>query len=130
MKGVMGLIEKKGKFLFGIEAKEGPRQGKWRLLGGKLEGNESASEAMIRECLEEAQIKIEVKDFLGEIAGDLNEIMVEICYTKWISGKIKANPSEIGSLKWFTLEEAKKLDKDKISARALILFEEKYRKHK
>lgn len=128
MRGVMGLIEKDGKFLFGIEAKEGPRQGKWRLLGGKLEANENASEAMIRECFEEAQIKVEVKDFLGELAGDLNEIIVDICYAKWISGITKANPREIESLQWFKLEEAKKLDKDNISAKALVLFEEKYKK--
>ena len=119
----MGLIEKKGKFLLGIEAKNNPRKGKWRLLGGKVEANENAEEAMVRECQEEANIKVKVKKFLGEAMGDANEIIVELCHSEWISGELKANPREISSLQWFTLEQAKNLEKDKITAEGLRLFE-------
>lgn len=122
----MGLIEKNGKFLFGIEAKDGPSKGKWRLLGGKLEEGENAFEAMVRESLEEASIKIEVKEFLGKIKGDIHpDIIVHMCYSKWISGELKAAPREINLLKWFTLEEAKRLDKDMISTEAVNLFANK-----
>ncbi len=127
LKGVMGLIEKDRKFLFGIEAKEVPYKGKWRLLGGKLDGDENAEEAMIRESMEEAGVKIKVLGFLGEMKckGDKGEIIVEMCYSKWISGELKPAAREIDILKWFSLEEAKKLETDIVSAKALELFEKK-----
>lgn len=126
----MGLIEKDGKFLFGIEAKEVPYKGKWRLLGGKLDGDENAEEAMVRESMEESGVKIKVIGFLGEIKceGDKGDIIVEMCYSKWVSGEPKPAPREIGILKWFNLEEAKKIDKDMVSAKALELFEKKKNK--
>ncbi len=119
----MGLIEKQGKFLFGIEAKKGIHYGKWKLLGGKLEENETAEQAMIREAFEEANIKIEVKSFLGEMKGDVGNIIVQMCFAKYLSGEPKATPREIETLKWFSLEEARKLEKDTISTEALKLFE-------
>ncbi len=121
----MGLIEKDGKFLFGIEAKEGKAKGKWRLPGGKLEEGENSAQAMIRETLEETNIKIEVKFFLGEIKGDIGGFMVDMCYAKWVSGDPKPATREFDKLEWFTLEEAKKLDKDMISTKTLKLFEGK-----
>jgi len=128
LRGIMGLVEKEGKFLFGIEAKEGKAKGKWRLLGGKLEEGENSTQAMIRESFEEAAIKVEVKYSLGEIKGDIGDIIVDIivdmCYTKWIAGKLKPAPREFEKLEWFTLEEAKKLDKDMITTETLKLFEE------
>ena len=78
----MGLIEKEGKYLFGIEAKE------------------------------------------GKIKGDVREIIVDMCYAKWLSGKPKPAPREFDNLEWFTLEEAKKLDKDRISAEISRIFVE------
>lgn len=127
LRGVMGLIEKDGKFLFGTEAKEVSYKGKWRLLGGKLEGNENAEETMVRESMEESGVKIKVIGFLGEIKceGDRGDIIVEMCYSKWVSGELKPAPREIGILKWFSLEEAKKLDKDMVSTKALELFKKK-----
>jgi len=121
----MGLIEKEDKFLFGIEAKEGPFKGKWRLLGGKLEGNENAEEAMVRESMEEACVEVKVIDFLGEMKGEVGDIIVKMCHSRWISGVPAPAVREIKTLKWFTLEEAKRLDKDNISAKALDLFEKK-----
>jgi 8-oxo-dGTP diphosphatase len=120
----MGLIEKDGMFLLGIEAKDGPRKGKWRLLGGKLEGDETAEHAMIRECMEEAEIKVEVTSFLGEMKGDKDEIIVDLCHSILISGDPKPATREIEDLKWFSLAEAKSLDSDRITKQAFLLFEE------
>lgn len=124
MKGVMGLIEKDGKFLFGIESKNSPIKGKWRLLGGKLEGNESSSQAMIRECLEEAQIQVAVQKFFGNVWIGLRDITIDLCHSKLVSGNPVPKLNEISNLQWFTLEEAKKLDKDRVSELAIGLYEE------
>lgn len=126
MKGIMGLIEKDGKFLFGIESKESPRKGKWRLLGGKLEGNESSEHAMIRECLEEANIKVKVQNFLGNVTIEAGDITIDLCVCKWVFGEVKAKVDEISKLEWFSIEEAKKLDKDYVSELALKMYEDLY----
>jgi len=123
-KGVMGLIEKDGKFLFGIESKASPIQGKWRLLGGKLEQGENAEQAMIRECMEEANIRVRIEKFFGNVTIDKNDITIDLCHTKWDSGNPSPKLNEISQLEWFSLEEAKKLDKDNVSELALGLFEE------
>lgn len=124
IKGVMGFIEKDGKFLFGIESKNSSIQGKWRLLGGKLEHGEDSEQAMIRECMEEANIKVEVKKFIGDVTIAQKELTIDLCHTKWISGDPIPKLNEVGELKWVTLEEARLLDKDNVSEIALKLFEE------
>ena len=124
MKGIMGLIEKDNKFLFGIESKKSKINGKWRLLGGKLEENETSEEAMIRECLEEANIQVKLEKFLGHVKIERDDMTIDLCHTHWISGNLKPKLNEIGKLGWFSLEEAKALDKDKVSELALSLFEE------
>lgn len=123
MKGIMGLIEKDGKFLFGIESKDCPFKGKWRLLGGKLEQGETYEQAMIRECLEEASIKVQVEKSLGNVMIAQKDLTINLCHARWASGNPKPKLDEISNLKWFSLEEARSLDKDDVSEFALSLFE-------
>ena len=123
MKGIMGLIEKDKKFLFGIESKDSPIKGKWRLLGGKLEQDETSEQAMTRECLEEANIQVKLEKFLGHVNIARDDITIDLCCTQWIAGELKPKLNEISKLEWFSLEEAKNLDKDHVSEFALSLFE-------
>lgn len=122
-KGVMGVIEKDNKILLGIEAKDTPYKGLWRFLGGKLEGNETPEQAMIRETKEEADIKIRVKKFIGTVKGTVNDIMIDICVTEWLEGDIKPNKREFSELRWFTLEEAKILKKDPVTTQFFEVYE-------
>jgi len=122
-KGVMGIIKKENKILLGIEAKDTPYHGMWRLLGGKLEGNETHAEAMIRETKEEADIDIKVINFIGRVKGTLNDVMIDICVAEWIEGEIKPNAREFKELRWFTLEEAKPLKKDHITEQFFEAYE-------
>lgn len=124
MKGIMGLIEKDEKFLFGIESKDSHIKGKWRLLGGKLEQDETSEQAMIRECMEEANINVELTRSLGHVQIKKRDIVIYLCHAKWMSGEVEPKLNEVGKLEWFSLEEAKKLDKDSVSAFAIGLFEE------
>ena len=127
-KGIMGLIEKDGKFLFGIESKDSHIKGKWRLLGGKLEGDETSEDAMIRECMEEANIQVEIDKSLGHVQIMQRDIVIYLCHSNWISGEPDPKLNEIGKLEWFSLEETKKLDKDPVSELAMGLFQEVLRK--
>ena len=129
MKGVIGIIEREKKLLFGIETKNTPLKGKWRLLGGTVEKGENSTEAMIREALEEAKIKVEIIDYLGQTKGNLKEITLDLVYSKWISGELVAKIDEIDNLTWFNLREAKELNKEPASIYTLELYE-KYLENK
>jgi 8-oxo-dGTP pyrophosphatase MutT (NUDIX family) len=52
------LALRKDKILLGRRKKNGFGQGKWLGLGGKVEIGETIEQAMIRECEEEANIKV------------------------------------------------------------------------
>jgi 8-oxo-dGTP pyrophosphatase MutT (NUDIX family) len=124
MKGVMGIIERDGKFLFGVEMKDTSYKGKWRLLGGKLEGKESSKQAMARECLEEAGVRVSVGKIFANVWIEMQNITIDLCHCKFLSGELKPKADEIGKLGWFSLEEARKLDKDSVSQLALSLYED------
>jgi len=47
-----------------------------------------------------------------------------LCYAKWVLGNPKPKLNELNKLQWFSLKEARKLDKDDVSKLALRLFEE------
>jgi len=57
-------IERDGKFLVAQRAK-GSLSGKWEFPGGKLEPNETAGEAIIREIREELSLDVVPKEIVG-----------------------------------------------------------------
>ena len=117
MEGVLGIIKKDGKYLMGIESKDSPLKGKWRLLGGKLEGDEAPEEALARELREEAQIEIELNGYLGVVKGDYRDVDIHIYTADWVSGELKPKVDEISRMEWFDIGEIAKLDTDNISKR-------------
>ncbi|VVB76967.1 ADP-ribose pyrophosphatase [uncultured archaeon] len=68
---VAALI-KDGRILL-IKRAKGSYAGMWGLPGGKIEGAEHASEAAVREVLEESGIASEVKRFMGVVSEHLIE---------------------------------------------------------
>ena len=56
----------------------GPLIGKWEFPGGKIEGNETDSEALKREIKEELNINIEVDDLIDENYNEYKEFNVNL----------------------------------------------------
>ncbi len=117
MEGVLGIIKRDGKYLMGIESKDSPLKGKWRLLGGKLDAGESPEDALVRELREEAQIEIELDGYIGVVKGECHDIDIHIFTAGWVSGELKPKVDEISEMRWFDLREIAKLDTDSISRR-------------
>lgn len=115
MKGVMAIVKNNDKFLLGIEAKDSPAKGKWRLLGGKLEAGESAQKALERELAEEAGISVNILKRLGTRQGDYLPIEIAIYLTEYAEGTLKPRLEEIEELRYFSLTEIKDLELDNIS---------------
>lgn len=115
MQGVLGVIRKEGKYLMGIESKDTPLKGKWRLLGGRLEEGESAEDALVRELREEAQIEIRIDGYLGIVKGDYRDVDIHVYAADWVSGELRPKADEVSRLEWLSMEEIAGLDTDKIS---------------
>ena len=63
---VCGVHRKGSSFLLAKRKVGGTQGGRWEFPGGKLEPLENPQEALIREFLEELDMKITVGPFLGE----------------------------------------------------------------
>ncbi len=118
----MVFIRKEGKFLLGVESKETPIKGQWRLLGGKVDENETLEMAVHREIYEEAGISVKIIKQLGERKAytwkDHKPLTVHIYLSDQMQGQPIPKLNEIGELKYFSLEESIGLDLDNISRSA------------
>ena len=83
--------------------------GAWDFLGGHVEANETPSEAVVRECLEEAGIIIE--EFYEYPTMCILEDMILHCFlvTRFSGLPMNTAPDEHDHLAWFTFAEARKL---------------------
>lgn len=120
------IIEKEGKFLLGKRNKE-PYNCFWTFPGGKIEYNEKAEDAIIREVKEETGADFKPTEFLGY----LDEIRTEKghCVSLWfkgsIEGELKPDAREISEIKWFAYDELKRI---KLAYQQNLLFEKGFLK--
>jgi len=82
--------------------------GKYSLISGHLDGNETVSTAMIREAFEEAKIKIKKEDLIPATVIDRQSDQEYIDFffvaEKW-DGEIEiGEPDKCDELKWFSLD--------------------------
>lgn len=82
----------------------------WMLPGGKLDGDETASEALVRELSEELQIEVDTStlSFLGsfnaEAANEINTLVHAQAFLACLAdGQIPMNAAEIAEMKWISL---------------------------
>ncbi len=111
------LVEKNGKILL-VKRRFQPHPGWWALPGGIVEYGETVEETAIREIKEETGVDIEIKKLLGvydliirdKISGKIEKQYAIVCFICECKdeGRIKPN-YEVLDAKWFSPEEAKKL---------------------
>ena len=79
----------------------------WEFPGGKLEPGESLEECIIRECQEELEITISVKDIFAETTYQYpdKEIAFTFYNAEIIGGTMKVNAHE--EIRWVLAEELK-----------------------
>lgn len=84
----------------------------WMLPGGKLDGNETASEALVRELAEELQIDVDISalQFLGTFnavaANEANtSVNAQAFRARLADGQTPINAAEIAEMKWISLSE-------------------------
>ena len=75
---VAALIWKDNKFMICQRPKHKTRALEWEFVGGKVEKGESLEAALIRECMEELDVKVEVGDIFMEVDHEYPDITVHL----------------------------------------------------
>ena len=99
------IIEKNGKFLIAQRAKQDTLFGLWEFPGGKVEGDETLQECLVRELHEELDIYAHVGEYFCTSTFLHNDTVYDMCVFKVYSydGEIKLN--EHSALAWVTAAE-------------------------
>lgn len=101
------FLFKDGKILMSKRANTGWGDGKYSVVAGHIEENETAKEAIIREAKEEAGIDIselEVAHVMHRHEGDYR---IDFFFTakEWKSEPVNMEPEKCDDLSWFSLDE-------------------------
>lgn len=106
IKVVAAILKKEDKILIAKKREGKPLAGLWEFPGGKIEEGETPEESIIRELMEELNIKVRVNEYVGESIydyGDGEIISLKGFTAEIIEGNIKLTDHD--EYKWVTLEE-------------------------
>jgi 8-oxo-dGTP diphosphatase len=112
---VMGIITKPGsrgiEILLTRRSIE-PFKDRWCIPGGHIEAGEKARDAAVREIKEETGLDWDAQFFTysDEIFPDIDFYAVAGVFTAEGKGELKPQESEVKECRWFSLDEALKLD--------------------
>lgn len=108
---VSTIIEKENKFLLVREAKK-HCYGKWNFPSGHVEENEYITDAAIREVKEETNLDIKLKGLISIYNNMFDgSFSISFVFASEIENNNipKFNHDEILEIKWFSLEDIKKM---------------------
>ena len=106
IKVVAAILQKEDKILIARKKQGKPLAGYFEFPGGKIQEGETPEESLIRELMEEMNIKIAVKEYIGESIYDYgnDKVISLLGYTaEIIDGEIKL--SDHDRYEWVTLEQ-------------------------
>jgi ADP-ribose pyrophosphatase YjhB (NUDIX family) len=101
------IISQEDKILLARRGVE-PLKGKWDIVGGFIEVDESSEDAVIRETKEETGLEVTIKEYLGSVAdvyGDTHVATLNYCYLVEVKGGEPVAKSDVAELKWFAKDE-------------------------
>ena len=102
------MILENNKLLINKRKKNGLLGGLWELPGGKIKENETQTECLKREILEETNIRVTIHRKIGKIKHQYSHFGINLTayLCKYKSGKAKALSGE--EIKWIMYRDVKK----------------------
>lgn len=107
---VAALIWDKEKFLICQRPANKARALLWEFVGGKVENGETKQQALIRECKEELNITVSVKDVFMEVVHKYPDIVVHLTLFNATIAQGKPQKLEHNDIKWITSSEIANYD--------------------
>ena len=102
---VAALIWDKGRFLICQRPANKARGLLWEFVGGKVESGETKEQALVRECLEELDVLIEVGYIVTEVTHEYPDITVHLTVFDAVIAKGRPKLLEHQDMKWITVSE-------------------------
>lgn len=107
---VAALIWDKDKFLICQRPANKARALLWEFVGGKVEQGESKEQALIRECKEELNIELDVRDVFMGVVHEYPDITVHLTLFNAIIAEGVPQKLEHNDIKWITPAEISNYD--------------------
>jgi 8-oxo-dGTP diphosphatase len=106
----LGILESNSKFLFLLRQNTTFFSGYYGLMGGKIEDNESITDALIREAYEELDISITKNNLTFahclSFKNEKNEEILALIFkiTGWSGTPVNKEPDKCKEIAWFALD--------------------------
>lgn len=107
---VAALIWDKNKFLACQRPAYKARGLLWEFVGGKVEPGETKQQALIRECREELDIEIAVKDIFMEVVHTYPDMTVRLTLFNAIISRGIPKLVEHNAIRWITVSQIDELE--------------------
>lgn len=99
------VIEKNGRYLIAQRGKQDALCGLWEFPGGKVEGDETLQECLIRELYEELDIHAQIGEYFCTSTFLHKDFVYDMCVFKVYSYDREIKLNEHSALAWVTTEE-------------------------
>ena len=104
-KVVAALLWEGNRFMICQRPAEKARGLLWEFVGGKVETGETKQEALVRECKEELDILITVKDVFMEVTHQYPDILVELTLFNGVIKEGTPKKLEHNDIRWIQVSE-------------------------
>ena len=102
---VAALIWDQDKFMICQRPAHKARGLLWEFVGGKTEPGETGEEALIRECREELDVTVAVRDIFMEVVHEYPDITVHLKLYNAVIAQGIPQKLEHNDIRWITVEE-------------------------
>ena len=102
------LLIKDGKIFLSKRKNTGWADGKYSIVGGHMDGGETARQAAVREAWEETGVKVIEKDLqffnVAHIVTNTERVHISFLANKWEGEAVNNEPEKAESAGWFSLD--------------------------
>lgn len=82
----------------------------WEFVGGKVEPGETGEQALIRECREELDVTLSVKDVFMEVTHEYPDITVHLVLYNAVIAQGQPKMLEHNDIRWITVSQIPQYD--------------------